>query len=264
MVKCPGRDGRPDRDDAAGRPTPDVRRRRGLLTVYGEEAVAAWLWPGLRGGVRTKSQVRNLVELDLAHWRAHGFGPWVFFDRDGDRAPVGRCGLRHTVVAGTAEVEVLWSVASARWREGLAKETEASARVAFGELGLDEVVAFAVVDNLASRGVMRTRGSPSRAVRARWLPVRALPAAAVGRLAGSRCPRRVGAAKQPPGSAHHHAHPSSTGASTGSNRLEGRSHRLRAPLPGGLVTSRPSIREPSATSTIRSRPASILTRDTVL
>lgn len=129
-----------------------------LLTVYADEAVAAWLWPGRLGGVRTRRQVTEIVDVFRAHWRAHGFGPWVFSDRDSGSI-VGCAGLRHEVVDGTAEVETLWAVASSRWGEGLATEmAEASVQVAFGDVRLDGLVAFAVADNLASQGVMRRAG----------------------------------------------------------------------------------------------------------
>jgi len=138
------------------RPVPEDEEA--LLTIYADEAVAAWLWPGPLGGARTREQVTEIVEVFRAHWRAHGFGPWIFCDRDSGAA-VGCCGLRHNVVAGAAEVEVMWSVASSRWGEGLATEmAEACVEVAFGDVDLDEIVAFAVSDNLASQGVMRSAG----------------------------------------------------------------------------------------------------------
>ena len=34
-----------------------------LLTIYADEAVAAWLWPGRLGGVRTRKQVTEIVEV---------------------------------------------------------------------------------------------------------------------------------------------------------------------------------------------------------
>lgn len=56
-------------------PTPDDVDR--LLTIYGDEAVAAWLWPGRHGGVRSERQVLEILDAHRAHWRAHGFGPWM-------------------------------------------------------------------------------------------------------------------------------------------------------------------------------------------
>ena len=57
------------------------------------------------------------------------------------------------------EVEVGWTVAPDRWGEGLATELgAASIAQAFGELGLADVVAFTLHDNVASRRVMDKLG----------------------------------------------------------------------------------------------------------
>jgi RimJ/RimL family protein N-acetyltransferase len=52
-------------------------------------------------------------------------------------------------------VEIGWRLARPYWRKGYATEGAAAAlRVGFEQLGLDEVVSFAVVKNLRSRAVM--------------------------------------------------------------------------------------------------------------
>src|SRR4051794_10485540 len=123
-----------------------------------DERVAAWLWPGELGGPRTLSQVRALLVRDADHWKRRGWGPWVV--RDGATGAVaGRVGLQATGAGATDEVEVLWTIASVRWGEGLASEMAAEAvRVGFDVLGLDELVSFTLHDNAASRRVMEKLG----------------------------------------------------------------------------------------------------------
>lgn len=56
-------------------------------------------------------------------------------------------------------VEVGWRLARSAWGHGFATEAAREAlRVGFDELGLDEVVSFAVVGNTASRAVMERLG----------------------------------------------------------------------------------------------------------
>jgi RimJ/RimL family protein N-acetyltransferase len=145
--------------------TPTMRARRpgpqdvdGLLALFGDPLVAATLWPGALGGPRTRAQVEAMVDDYLAHWARHGYGPWVFFDRDTGEL-VARGGLRRTVVAGHEETEVGWAVASSWWGRGLATEVGHAGVVAgFHEVGLPELVSFTLPDNLASRRVMEKVG----------------------------------------------------------------------------------------------------------
>ena len=72
---------------------------------------------------------------------------------------VGRGGLKHTMATGIDEVEIGWTIHPDRWGEGLATElARASVRTAFGELGLDEVIAYTASDNVASWRVMEKAG----------------------------------------------------------------------------------------------------------
>ena len=78
------------------------------------------------------------------------------------------------------EVEVGWSVVPERWRQGLATELAlASIDVAFGPLDLDQVVAFTLPDNVASRRVMEKAGfAYDRDILHVGLAARALPPSA--------------------------------------------------------------------------------------
>jgi ribosomal-protein-alanine N-acetyltransferase len=110
------------------------------------------------GGVVDREQVaEQLVRFDDA-WESNGFGYWMWFDA-ATGAPVGRGGLGRAEFDGRPEVELGWLVAPERWGEGLATEMGGAAvEVAFETLGLDDVVAFTMTTNLASRRVMEKLG----------------------------------------------------------------------------------------------------------
>jgi len=110
------------------------------------------------GGVATEAEVAEQLEHADEAWRRDGFGYWMFFDvATGE--PLARGGLSRTEFDGQPEVEVGWTVAPERWGEGLATEVGAAAvEVAFGPLGLGDLVAFTLPDNAPSRRVMEKLG----------------------------------------------------------------------------------------------------------
>jgi [ribosomal protein S5]-alanine N-acetyltransferase len=94
----------------------------------------------------------------LDHWERYGFGLWLLRDR-GTGAAVGRGGLQHTSVGGEDEIEAGWAISPERWGEGLATELALTCvAVAFEQLELEEIVAFTLPTNLASRRVMEKSG----------------------------------------------------------------------------------------------------------
>jgi RimJ/RimL family protein N-acetyltransferase len=106
----------------------------------------------------THADVVEKVVGNARHWQRHGFGPWMLRDRATGKL-VGRAGLQHTMTTGVDEVEVGWAIMPDRWGEGLATEVaRTSVDVAFGPLGLDEVIAFTAPDNIASWRVMEKAG----------------------------------------------------------------------------------------------------------
>jgi RimJ/RimL family protein N-acetyltransferase len=121
---------------------PAFRDADDLHPVLADERVAGWLSPGQGGW--TLSQVRALLVKDVDHWK---------------RRALGRVGLARAVVDGAEEVEVAWFIAADRWGEGLATEMAAEAvRAAFEDVGLPDLVAFTLHDNVASRRVMERLG----------------------------------------------------------------------------------------------------------
>jgi len=129
------------------------QHRDGLVAMLGDPRVGATL-----GGVASPGEVDALIARAAGHWAEHGFGWYAFTDRE-TGALVARGGPKTAHVAGRDEVEIGWTVAPDRWGQGLATELgAASLDVAFGPLGLVDVVSFTLPDNVASRRVMEKLG----------------------------------------------------------------------------------------------------------
>jgi RimJ/RimL family protein N-acetyltransferase len=109
------------------------------------------------GGVRTRDEVAAWIGDERAHWDEHGFGYWVWRDRE-TGAGVARGGLHVRPVEGRDETELGWAVAPARWGEGLATELARASVDAAARLGIGRVVAFTMPVNVASRRVMEKLG----------------------------------------------------------------------------------------------------------
>ena len=106
------------------------------------------------GGVRTDAETKAYLERNLAHWAEHGFGIWILRDPTTGRV-MGRAGLRHLSVEGTAEVELAYALLPEFWGRGLATDA-ARACVTIGRewLGLPSLVALTTPENLASQRVL--------------------------------------------------------------------------------------------------------------
>jgi RimJ/RimL family protein N-acetyltransferase len=127
--------------------------RDGLIAMLGDPRVGATL-----GGVAGPAEVDRQIASMAAHWQECGFGWYAFSDRE-TGAIVARGGPHAAHVGGRDEVEIGWTVVPERWGEGLATELgAASLEVAFGPLGLVDVVSFTLPDNRASRRVMEKLG----------------------------------------------------------------------------------------------------------
>jgi RimJ/RimL family protein N-acetyltransferase len=95
-----------------------------------------------------------------AHWQEHGFGQWVV-ELPGEARFIGVVGLSNVRFAlpFAPAVEAAWHLARPYWGEGFAHEAACAAiDDGFGRLGLDEIVAFTVPANRASRRVMEKLG----------------------------------------------------------------------------------------------------------
>ena len=131
----------------------DAQDFRALLL---DEEVAAWLRPDPLPPFRA-GEPEALLTKDLAHWEAHGFGPWTLIDRESG-AFAGRGGLCWTQVNGERAVELPWALLPAFWNEGLATEAAVAALEAAGRVGIPEVISLALLENTPSRRVMEKAG----------------------------------------------------------------------------------------------------------
>lgn len=124
-----------------------------LLAMFADPQVTATL-----GGPRDEAQVRASLERMTGHWDRTGFGTWILVER-ATGEPVGWVGLHETDVGGPGNVELLYAIASSRWRRGFAVEAgRAAVVVGHKVLGLPELVCFTLPDNQGSRTVMERLG----------------------------------------------------------------------------------------------------------
>lgn len=124
-----------------------------FLEMYQDPSVMATM-----GGVRTTEQSSALFALDFGHWEQYGFGRWVARDSVTGQF-VGRGGLRHCTVEGKNAIELGYAFLPQYWGRGLATElAEASVRVGFDVIRLDELICMALPSNGASRRVMEKAG----------------------------------------------------------------------------------------------------------
>lgn len=124
-----------------------------MTRLLGDPSVGAML-----GGVRSPEEASLILDQHVLLWERDNFGYWMWRDRASGEW-VARGGLRPVHVGGGDEVEVGWAVLPERWGQGIGTELAcASVDVAFDQLGLADVVAFTLPDNIASRRVMEKAG----------------------------------------------------------------------------------------------------------
>jgi len=146
----PGLDPHPLGDELVGvRPTD--RHRDFVVAMWADERVTSML-----GGTRDRDAALAMLAGMVGHWERHGWGPWIVESRG---RPRGWGGINQATFAGRAVVEIGYAVHPDEWGRGLATSTaRAAMRVAFDLLGFDEVVAFTLPHNEASRRVMEKAG----------------------------------------------------------------------------------------------------------
>lgn len=103
------------------------------------------------GGVRSEEETREFVRQSLEHWDRHGYGLWILSDRE-TGAFAGRAGLRSMPVDGRPEVELHCALVPEFWGKDYATEIgRALVRLGLERLGLESIVAFTLITNLASQ-----------------------------------------------------------------------------------------------------------------
>jgi RimJ/RimL family protein N-acetyltransferase len=115
-------------------------------------AIQQWLRPAPLEPL-DEAGADDILSSDAAHWAREGYGPWVVLLR-AQYAFAGRAGLRQTVVADEPAVEITWAILPPYQRAGLATEAAHAAVDVARDLGLTELVAITLADNVASRRVM--------------------------------------------------------------------------------------------------------------
>lgn len=101
-----------------------------------------------------------MVARIMGHFDTHGFGFWAV-EEPNSAELIGMIGLAipRFETHFTPCVEIGWRLAHAHWGKGYATEAaRASLRFGFEQLGLDEIVAFTVPENIRSRAVMERLG----------------------------------------------------------------------------------------------------------
>ncbi len=136
------------------RPTEDDEPR--YRDLFFTPEVAAWLRPPPLAPFTLDDPARGL-HADLRRFRNDGFG-FAILESTADGSFLGRGGLAITAVEGVRAVEIGWALLPAHWGRGLATEMARGGLAWAWDLGLPEVVAFTVPDNVASRRVMEKVG----------------------------------------------------------------------------------------------------------
>ncbi len=111
-------------------------------------------------GLLTRAESDETVDRIEAHFDRHGFGLWAVEVRQ-ETPFIGFVGLAvpRFEAPFTPCVEIGWRLARPAWGRGYAPEAARRCLLqAFDDLGLDEVVAMTVPENLKSRRVMEKLG----------------------------------------------------------------------------------------------------------
>jgi len=100
------------------------------------------------------------IDRQIAHIEKYGWGFWAV-ERLADQRFLGFVGIKHVSddMPFAPAVEIGWRLAVPCWGKGYATEAaQASLRVGFDRLGLEEIVSFTVPGNFRSRAVMEKLG----------------------------------------------------------------------------------------------------------
>ena len=109
----------------------------------------------------SEEMTRRMLRRSILHWRAQGFGLWMFRRRE-DGEFVGRGGLiRYNPLdlGGREEIGLAYAVLSCHWGQGYATEMgDASLCLGFQRLGLESIGGWTLPSNLASQRVLAKLG----------------------------------------------------------------------------------------------------------
>lgn len=92
----------------------------------------------------------------IHHWQQHKYGVGAIIDNNFSQM-IGYCGLRY--LQELDEVELLYGLAKAYWRRGIATQAaQVAVSYGFNVAKLNKIIAMALPDNLASRRVIEKAG----------------------------------------------------------------------------------------------------------
>lgn len=124
--------------------------------LFADREVNRWLRPEPLKPF-TAVEIDRLFRHDRAHWRRHGFGPWILRERKRG-AFIGRGGLAWTMVGGAPRVELPWALLARYHGQGYATEQALAAIDTARAFGLAQLVSLTLPNNRASRRVMEKVG----------------------------------------------------------------------------------------------------------
>lgn len=110
------------------------------------------------GGVQSADETRQYLHKNMEHWNRYGYGVWTLTYRT-TSALVGRSAVRNVDIEGNEEREFGYALMPEFWGVGLATEiSQAMVQLAFKQLGFENLVAFTLPNNFASRRVIEKVG----------------------------------------------------------------------------------------------------------
>jgi len=120
-----------------------------LLLIFTDPKVMA----SFGGVLFDREKMEKWVKRNLDHQDRYGYGLFSVILKEKDEL-VGDCGLEHTEVDGSPEVELGYDFRSAYWNRGLATEAAMAVRdYAFEKLGLSRLISLIRTHNKASMRV---------------------------------------------------------------------------------------------------------------
>lgn len=122
----------------------------------------------LPGGVpRSKDRTATTLAIVIEHWHRYGFGVWSVELKEA-AGLIGHCGLSR-IPEADGTVELAYAFGKAFWGRGFASQAaRASLRYGFEELGLPEIIAVAVPENVGSQRVMEKIGMSCQGITDRF------------------------------------------------------------------------------------------------
>jgi RimJ/RimL family protein N-acetyltransferase len=121
--------------------------------IYSDPDVTRFL-PG--GKPRPKDRTQAVLEFSIQHGWEHGFTLWALV-RKVDSVFLGHCGLIY--IHDTQVVELAYAIGKGFWGQGYTTEAaQASLRYGIETAHLDQIIALAEPENLASQRVMQKLG----------------------------------------------------------------------------------------------------------